>query len=80
MRASHLERLIDYVDSGGSLDGHNDVPSDIRRDLILESQTGKKSKKGSDVTTGLSYPPISINVLPAQAAHASTGAESIQIA
>lgn len=63
-----------HVDEGGSLNDHDDVPHDIRRDLILESRTGKKSKKGSDVTTGLLYFPISINVLPAQAAHASTGA------
>ncbi|OQD92194.1 hypothetical protein PENSOL_c044G08813 [Penicillium solitum] len=74
LRAPHLERLIDHVDEGGNLNDYDDVPSDIRRDLILESQTGKKSKKGSDVTTGLSYPPISINVLPAQTAHASTAA------
>ncbi|CAI7613187.1 unnamed protein product [Penicillium pancosmium] len=74
LRAPHLERLIDHVDEGGSLNDHDDVPSDIRRDLILESQTGNKSKKGNDAATGLSYPPISINVLPAQAAHASTGA------
>lgn len=74
LRAPHLERLIDHVDEGGSLNDHDDVPSDIRRDLILESQTGRKSKNGSDVTTGIPYPPISINVLPAQTAHTSTAA------
>ncbi|KAJ5588708.1 hypothetical protein N7537_011386 [Penicillium hordei] len=65
MRAPHLERLIDYVDGGGSLDSHDDVPSDIRRDLVLESQTGRKSKKTDNLTTGPPYPTI-INVLPAQ--------------
>ena len=74
LRAPHLERLIDHVDEGGSLNDYDDDPSDIRRDLILESPTGMKSKKGSDVTTGLSYPPININVLPAQTAHASPAA------
>ncbi|KAJ5473981.1 hypothetical protein N7475_003547 [Penicillium sp. IBT 31633x] len=34
MRAPHLERLIDYVDGGGSLDSHDDVPSGILRDLV----------------------------------------------
>lgn len=29
LRALHLEQLIDYVDEGGSLISHNDVPSDI---------------------------------------------------
>lgn len=46
LRAPYLERLINHVDEGGSLNDHDDVPSDIRRDLILESQTGKKPPKG----------------------------------
>ena len=50
LRGPHLERLIDYVDEGGILDGHDDVPSDIRRDLVLESQTGRKSKKADTST------------------------------
>jgi hypothetical protein len=66
MWAPHLERLIDYVDGGGSLDSHDDVPGDIRRDLVLESQTGRKSKKTDMLTTGPLYPPTIINVLPAQ--------------
>lgn len=66
MRAPHLERLIDYVDGGGSLDSHDDVPGDIRRDLVLESQIGRKSKKTDMLTTGPSYPLTIINVLPAQ--------------
>ncbi|KAJ5783415.1 uncharacterized protein N7518_009092 [Penicillium psychrosexuale] len=45
LRAPYLERLIDHVDEGGSLNDHDDAPSDIRRDLILESQAGKKSKR-----------------------------------
>ena len=44
LRVLYLKRLIDHVDSG-RLDGHNNVPSDIRRDVVLESQTGRKSKK-----------------------------------
>ncbi|KAJ5354426.1 hypothetical protein N7541_005470 [Penicillium brevicompactum] len=54
MRAPHLERLIDYVDGGGSLDSHDDVPSDICRDLVLESQTGRKSKK-TDIQPSLMF-------------------------
>jgi hypothetical protein len=45
LRTPHLEPLIDYVDEGDILDGHDDIPGDIRQDLILESQTGRKSKK-----------------------------------
>ncbi|KAJ5764611.1 hypothetical protein N7533_003292 [Penicillium manginii] len=59
-----IKRLIDYVNEGGILDGHNDIPGDIRRDLILESQAGRKSKKMDVLTTGLPYPSTIINVLP----------------
>ena len=72
LRTPHLERLIDYVDEGGILDGHDDVPSDVRRDLTLESQTGRKSRKVDVSTTALPYPPAIINVLPAQNGSAST--------
>lgn len=64
--ALHLERLINYVNGGSSLDSHDDVPSDIRRDLVLESQTRRKSKKTDMLTTGPPYPPTISNVLPAQ--------------
>ncbi|KAJ5117746.1 hypothetical protein N7448_011378 [Penicillium atrosanguineum] len=66
LRTPHLERLIDYVDEGGILDGHGDVPSDIRRDLTLESQAGRRPKKVDVSTAGLMYPPTIVNVLPAQ--------------
>jgi organic radical activating enzyme len=72
LRTPHLERLIEHVDDGGNLDCHDDVPSDIRRDLVLESQIGRKSKKTDTTSTGPPYPPTIINVLPAQAATAST--------
>ncbi|KAJ5707366.1 hypothetical protein N7488_007167 [Penicillium malachiteum] len=77
LRAPHLERLIEHVDSGGSLDCHGDVPSDIRRDLILESQIGRKSKKADMASTGPLYPPTIINVLPAQTGSASTVTSSL---
>jgi hypothetical protein len=63
LRNPHLERLIDYVDEGGILDGHDDVPSDIRRDLVLESQTGRKSKKADTLTPEPLYYLTIINVL-----------------
>lgn len=66
LRAPHLERLIDYVNDGGILDGHDDVPGEIRRDLALESQTARKSKKADASTTEAPYHPTIINVLPTQ--------------
>jgi hypothetical protein len=64
--ALHLERLINYVNGGSSLDSHDDVPSDIRRDLVLESQIGRKLKKTDMLTTGPLYSLTIINVLLAQ--------------
>lgn len=77
LRAPHLERLIEHVDGGGRLDCHDDVPSDIRRDLVLESQIGRKSKKTEMTSTGPQYPPTIINVLPAQTGVASTMTSSL---
>jgi hypothetical protein len=63
---------VDYVDDSGNLESHDDVPDDIRRDLVLESQAGKKSRKADDApAAGVPYTPISINVLPAQTTRAS---------
>ena len=77
LRTPHLERLIEHVDGGGSLDCHNDVPSDIRRDLVLECQLGRKSKKADVASTGPPYPPTIINVLPAHTGSASTVTQSL---
>lgn len=71
LREPHIDRLVDYVEKGGKLASHSDVPRDIRRDLILESQTGRKSKKDNLLASGSSYHPVSINVLPAQESRAS---------
>ncbi|KAH8430182.1 uncharacterized protein LDX57_007852 [Aspergillus melleus] len=73
LRAPHLERLIDHVDGGGSLESHEDVPDDIRRDVVLESQIGRKSRKMDSLpTAGVPYPPININLMSAETARAST--------
>ncbi|KAL4863057.1 hypothetical protein BDV12DRAFT_189930 [Aspergillus spectabilis] len=71
LREPHIDRLVDYVEKGGKLESHVNVPRDIRQDLILESQTGRKSKKDSSLASGSPYHPVSINVLPAQASRAS---------
>ncbi|KAH1971260.1 hypothetical protein KXV92_007769 [Aspergillus fumigatus] len=74
LRSSHLTRLVEYVKDGGVLESHNDVPSDVRQDLYLESQhqAERGAKRANNLPeTGAPYPPISINVLPAQTSHAS---------
>ncbi|KAJ5651656.1 hypothetical protein N7507_009082 [Penicillium longicatenatum] len=49
---------------GGKLDGHDDVPEDIQKDLIAQSQGRTASKKGQGVE--MPYHPININVLSSQ--------------
>jgi hypothetical protein len=71
LREPHINRLVDYVEKCGKLENPGDVPRDIRRDLILESQTGRKPKKDNSLASGTPYHPVSINVLPAQASMAS---------
>ncbi|KAL4918747.1 hypothetical protein BDW62DRAFT_217518 [Aspergillus aurantiobrunneus] len=71
LREPHIDWLVDYVEKGSKLESHGDVPRDIRRDPILESQTGRKSKKDNSLASGSPYHPVSINVLPAQASTAS---------
>ncbi|KAL4951760.1 hypothetical protein BDW69DRAFT_201237 [Aspergillus filifer] len=71
LREPYIDRLVDYVKKGGKLESHANVPRDIRRDLILESQTGRKSKKNNSLASGSPYHPVSINVLPAQTSRAS---------
>lgn len=72
LRNPHLERLIDYVDEGGILDGHDDVPNDIRRDLVLESQAGRKLKKTDASTPEPPYHSTIVNVLSGKDGSTST--------
>ena len=58
-----LTRLVDYVEDGGKLDCHNDVPDDIQQDLVSQSQGRTNSKKAQN--TDIPHP-ININVLPSR--------------
>ncbi|KAL5040788.1 hypothetical protein BDW71DRAFT_212774 [Aspergillus fruticulosus] len=59
-----LTGVGEYVEDGGKLDGHDDVPEDIRKDLIAQSQGRIASKKAQGMD--MPYHPININVLPPQ--------------
>ena len=71
LRKPHLVKLTAYVDSGGKLDSHNDVPEDIQQALYVEAQ--QKLERGSNKTNnqialGAPYP-ININLLAPQGTH-----------
>ncbi|OQE71321.1 hypothetical protein PENNAL_c0107G03609 [Penicillium nalgiovense] len=59
LRTPHLERLIDYVDEGGILDSHDDIPSDIRRDLSLKARQEETQNGIVPVITSSSPKPLS---------------------
>jgi hypothetical protein len=46
LRKPHLMKLISYVDAGGKLDSHDDVPKGIRQALYVEAQ--QKLERGSN--------------------------------
>ncbi|KAJ5300282.1 hypothetical protein N7508_007525 [Penicillium antarcticum] len=65
----HLRRLVTYVEKGGILDGHNDVPEAVREELYMEEQQRQENssrKGGHFIGNGVPYPPININVLLSQ--------------
>jgi hypothetical protein len=65
LRTHHLKALIDFVEQGNILQSHDDVPEDIREQLLAEEQQQlERQSKLSDYSTP-SLPPINItNVLP----------------
>ncbi|CAG8271863.1 unnamed protein product [Penicillium salamii] len=71
LTAQNLRGLVNFVEQGGVLDSHYDVPETIRECLYTQEQQRVERQKGSKhYTTGTTYPPINItNVLPAPSSH-----------
>lgn len=63
LNTHHLKALIKYVEQGGVLEDHDDVPDSFREQLYAEEeQRREKQKKDQDNTkTGSSSPPTIIN-------------------
>lgn len=67
MRTHHMKALVKYVEQGGILETHDDVPDTIRDQLFAEErQRMDKRQKSPNPPTGSMYPPININVAPTQ--------------
>ncbi|OJJ65598.1 hypothetical protein ASPBRDRAFT_531819 [Aspergillus brasiliensis CBS 101740] len=65
LRTHHMKALVKYVEQGGILESHDDVPDTIRDQLYAEEQHRiDKRQKPSGPTIGSMYPPININVAP----------------
>lgn len=67
LRTHHMRTLVKYVEQGGVIETHDDIPDNLREQLYAEeNQRLEKRKKSLDnSTTGLMCPPININILPA---------------
>lgn len=63
-----MKTLVKYVDQGGVIETHDDVPNSLREQLYAEeNQRLERRKKSPDnFAIGSICPMININVLPAQ--------------
>ncbi|GAA93055.1 hypothetical protein AKAW_11167 [Aspergillus luchuensis IFO 4308] len=73
LKTHHLRSLVKFVENGGELETHEDVPDDIRQQLYGEEEQRleKQKKGGQNAQGGTMWPPININVLPSQSSHPS---------
>ncbi|KAJ8147377.1 hypothetical protein LV157_008672, partial [Aspergillus fumigatus] len=85
LRTYHLKSIIKYVEQGGILDTHDDVPDNVRKQLYDEEhqRLSKENKPANNLATGSTLPPININVLPTQSSQpvlsSSWGTEATSI-
>ena len=64
LRTHHLKRLIAFIEKGGTMQCHEDVPDNIREDLYMEERHRLESQqsKNSKITDTLrDYSPIHLN-------------------
>jgi hypothetical protein len=72
LKTHHLRKLIHFVEQGGRLERHDDVPEDIRDQLYAEEQQDVERRRKRRATSPAGCPPIHItNVLPHQGPAAS---------
>lgn len=66
LKTHYLKALIKYVEQGGVLETHDDVPDSVREQLYAEGnqRLDKKKKAADNSTTGSMCPPININNFP----------------
>ncbi|KAJ5009694.1 hypothetical protein K4K57_008395 [Colletotrichum sp. SAR 10_99] len=68
LKSHHFRALIRYVEQGGVLENHNDVPDDVRDQLYAEEQQEEERHRKAKLKTATfsNCPPINItNVMPA---------------
>ncbi|KAF2433995.1 hypothetical protein EJ08DRAFT_686079 [Tothia fuscella] len=65
LRTHHLRSLIEHVEAGEPLRNHDDVPDNIRAQLVVDEQQRLGRRPNAMTTAPSPFPPINItNVLP----------------
>ncbi|KAH8901578.1 hypothetical protein GQ53DRAFT_800935 [Thozetella sp. PMI_491] len=64
LKTHHFKTLVEYIEQGGRLQSHDDMPEFFRQQLFAEEQRYSEEQQRKRVST-TSYPPINItNVMP----------------
>ncbi|KAK2762260.1 hypothetical protein FQN54_001270 [Arachnomyces sp. PD_36] len=73
LRTHHMKSLVRYVEKGGTLETHDDVPDEIREQLYAEEQQRieKGQPKGSNPLASNTPYPININLVPSESSNTS---------
>lgn len=80
LRTHQLRSLVRYVEKGGILETHDDIPDSLREQLYAEdNERSTKHKSHPNTPPGSMYPPINITVLPNQASLPVTTGENALI-
>ncbi|KAB5513495.1 hypothetical protein GE09DRAFT_980717 [Coniochaeta sp. 2T2.1] len=75
LKTHHLRKLIQFVEQGGSLESHDDLPEDIRNQLYAGEQQDVDRRRKRRATSPTVCPTVHItNVLPPQRSTESTPA------
>ncbi|KAJ5642756.1 hypothetical protein N7490_006756 [Penicillium lividum] len=68
LRTHQLRSLVKFVEEGGILETHNDIPDSLREQLFAEdNERTTRQKTHANVPPGSMCPPINITVIPNQA-------------
>jgi len=67
LKTHHLKSLIRHIEQGGTLETHDDIPDNVRKQLYAKEQQDTEQQRKHIASTMAGLPPINItNVLPSQ--------------
>ncbi|KAJ5732372.1 hypothetical protein N7493_003853 [Penicillium malachiteum] len=64
-----IEKPVKYVEQGGVLETHDDIPDSLREQLYAEENERSSRQKSHYAPSGPLCPPINITILPNQGSH-----------